>query len=262
MSHHGGERRNSGSPTTSGLWLAADSCSGLKDGLNELSPEARERCLPRHPLTNGARLRLWPECWRSDLSNAERYALWDKLSLHPPHEAVISWREIAELAEFFRTVKNPDGTVGVKDGEVIAWFNSPHAVFLLMDVKPGLRYMHVYTAISICGDESGRVGQPRVMAELKAAQRARYVISDLEWAAQVSACDGAQREDVLGPPCNPPRYLLPAGMPRLETFPFNQPTVFRTRGGHGRYIIHEIRTRADTKVCSVQERFESPSPVP
>ena len=99
------------------------------------------------------------------MPDAERYALWDKLRLHPPHEAAICWEEIAELAEIL-----PDGGTGVEDGEVIAWFNSPHAVFLLLDVKPGFRYMHVYTAISISGDESGKIGYARVMADLKAGE--------------------------------------------------------------------------------------------
>jgi len=240
---------------TSGLWLAADCNSGLRDGLNELNPQARERYLPRHLLTSGTRLRLWPECWRLDMPDAERYALWDKLSLHPPHEAVISWQEIAELAEFLRTVKNEDGTVGVKDGEVVAWFDSPHAVYLLLDVKPGLRYMHVYTAISIGAGESGRVGHPRVMADLRAAEHAKYVISDLEWVALIAEPRDGTREDFLGPPCNAPRYLLPARMPFRGDFPFNQPTVFRTRNGRGRYIIHELRTREDTKRCPWQEQF-------
>jgi hypothetical protein len=174
------------------------------------------------------------------MPDSERYALWDKLSLHPPHEAVISWTEIAELAEFFRSK-------GVKDGEVIAWFNSPHAVYIVLDIKPGLRYMHVYTAISICCDETCKVGHPRVMAELKAAEKAKYAISDLEWVAAVAACEDATREDFLGPPRNPPHDLLPVRSPCITQFPFNQPTVFRTRNGHGRYVVHEIKTREDTK---------------
>jgi hypothetical protein len=228
---------------TSGLWLAADCDTGLKTQLGGISTKTQERYLPRHLLTNTTRLRLWPECWRLCMSDAERYALWDKLNLQPPHEAVISWQEIAELAEYFRAQ-------GVKDGQVIAWFNSPHAVFLLLDMKPGFRYMHVYTAISISGDESGKIGRPRVMAELKDAKDtkgAKYVISDLEWVALIAVNENTRREDILGPPRNPPHDLLPVCTPLPGEFPFNQPTVFRTRNGNGRYVVHLIKTCEDTK---------------
>jgi hypothetical protein len=224
---------------TSGLWLVADSDTRLKNELNGVDAKIRERFLPRHLLTDTDRLRLWPECWRLCMPDSERYALWDKLNRHPPHEAVISWTEIAELAEFFRAQ-------GVKDGEVLAWFDSPHAVFLLLDVKPGFRYMHVFTAISINTVDAANVGYPQVMTELEAADRAKYAISDLEWVVVVSGTEEHRREDFLGPPRNPPRDLLPAHSPLSHMFPFNQPTIFRTRNGHGRYIVHKIETRSDS----------------
>lgn len=189
------------------------------------------------------RLKLWPQCWRTDLTDAERFALWDQLRLHEPHEASISWEEIAEVVAFLRSQ-------GVKDGEVIAWFDSPHAAYLVMDTDPGIRYMHVYTAMTISAlGAPPNVGAPQVMKELAEAKKAKFVINDLEWAVLWVADDSQKRAAVLGPARNPPHDLLPAAastdMFPLKSFPYNQPTVFRTRNGTGRYLVHLIVTRED-----------------
>jgi hypothetical protein len=210
------------------------------DRLAAVPAEARANYLPLHGAFDRRRLELWPRCWRADLSDAERYALWDQLRLHPPHEAVIEWSELAELAEYLRGR-------GVGDGEVVAWFDSPHAVYLLLGHKPGFRFMHVYTAVSIGQGESGVKGQAKVMAELEAlpANR-RFVVSDLEWVALPASDRPDLRALLLGPPGRPrPHHLLPRDSPYPASFPFNQPTVFRTRGGLGRYIVHDLASRAD-----------------
>jgi hypothetical protein len=220
---------------TSGLWLAADHDSGVKDWVTNLSEKERERYVPRHLMTDPARLRLWPVCWRLNMPDAERYALWDKLRLHPVHEATIGWEEIAELTAFLRAQ-------GAGDGEVIAWFDSPHAVYLVMDIAPGIRYMHVFTASAISNDPDGKIGRTKVMADLAAATRAKYVISDLQWVADVRR---EHPRDVLVGPARDPLHLMPAVSPCAHEFPFNQPALFRTRNGTGRYIVHRIVTRTD-----------------
>jgi hypothetical protein len=222
---------------TSSLWLVADHSAGTKAALDRLSEETRERYLPRHPITNPTRLKLWPQCLRTDLTDRERYKLWDDLRLHPPHEAAISWSEIEEVAEYLRSQ-------GVKDGEVIGWHNSPHAVYLVMDIKPGFKFIHVYTAISIAyGDDAPEmIGRGGVFQELVKARKARYVISDLEWAAAVG--EGHSRAAVLGP-ARDGQHLLPIISPCAGEFPYNQPTRFRSRKGTGRYVVHEIVTRKD-----------------
>jgi hypothetical protein len=221
----------------SGLWVAADYSPDLTARLNRLPPEERERFLPRHPIALGSRLKLWPECWRPNMTDAERFALWDGLRLHPPHEAAIGWGELGEVADYLRAR-------GARDGEVVGWFDSPHAVYLLHHIDPGLRYMHVYTAVSICvEDEGGGAGRDRVLAELRAARpRPKYVVSDLGWLA--FPADAARREALLGPPRSPDN-LLPAAMATPAEFPFNQPTLFRSRGGTGRYVVHLIKAVAD-----------------
>jgi hypothetical protein len=225
---------------TSGVWLASAHNPDLKAWLDDLPQKTQDRYLPRHPLSDFDRLRLWPTCFRPDLTDAERFALWDRLKLHPLHEASIAWEETAEVAAFLRAK-------GAGDGDVIAWFDSPHAVYLLMDVKPGFRYMHVFTVISIsvAVDGSGKVGREIVLAAARAAWEARppgrvmYVVCDVEWTT-LGVYDPGQLGALRGPAADPPRNLLPAATPYPNEFPFNQPALFRTRNNTGRYVVHRI----------------------
>ena len=223
------------------LWVAvaagAWNVEGTRAELEALPKPIRDHYAPRHPLFNLERLKLWPTCWRPDLTPAERYALWDKLRLHPPHEAVISWEELAEVAAFLKAQN-------AGDGEVIAWFDSPHAVYLMLNVDPGIRFMHVNTAASIGQWRTdGETGRDKVMRELKHdTPRARFVVNDLEWVT-LSAQTDEQRAAWTGPARNPPHDLMPAATPYPNEFPFNQPTLFRTRNGTGRYIVHKVVTR-------------------
>ncbi|MBN9120776.1 MAG: hypothetical protein J0I06_16775 [Planctomycetes bacterium] len=232
---------------TSAVWVVADFSPGTKDWINGLDPATRREYLPRHTITDPDRLRLWPRCWQLRMSDAERYALWDKLRLHPPHEASIGWEELNEVADFLRTQD-------VRNREVIAWFDSPHAVYLMLDLDPAFRYMHVHTAIAISvgQDETGKSGREWVLQELRETEKKnrveyRYVISDLEWVALTAGDDQQLRAAMLGPPRNPPGDLLPVVTPYPNEFPFNQPTVFRTRNGTGRYIVHRVVSLDDTK---------------
>jgi hypothetical protein len=198
------------------------------DGRPSDAPDA-EHYFVRHPLTDPERLRLWPECWNVNPTDRELYTLWDRLERIRHHEATISWVELGEVAEFLRSK-------GVKDYEVIAWHNSPHAIYQLLGVRPGLRYLHAITIQNISGN-----AYLRVQKELGAtAGVARFAIGDLELPAHGEPPD--RRAIILGPPADPPRDLLSAGLPApyRTVFPFNQPTVFRSRGGLGRYVVHEL----------------------
>jgi hypothetical protein len=84
------------------------------------------------------------------------------------------------------------------------------------------------------------LGYYQVQSELAATEgTARFAIGDLEWAALGQTPE--VRAQILGPPASP-TDLLPAGLLpwHRKTFPFNQPTIFRTRGGLGRYTIHQL----------------------
>lgn len=222
---------------TSAAWVVADHHPAVREALLEVArhdgtPDSgepdRERYFVRHPLAYWPRTRCWGECWRTDLSERETYALWDRVKRYQDHEASPGWEELAEVADFLRER-------GVKDGELIAWHDSPHVLYLTAGLKPGLRFMHINTAVGISG-RSRHV----VMCELGAkAGTARFAVSDLGWAALGQKPE--TRSDMLAPPAGS-NDLLP---PKLRnwiraTFPFNQPGVFRTRGGTGRYVVHEL----------------------
>jgi hypothetical protein len=239
---------------TTTLWMVADTRPDLKERLDNLPRTTRERYLPRHVIADTDRLRLWPECWHFTMEDKKRYQLWDKLRLHEPHEASISWEEINEVAEYLR-----DNDI---EHQTVAWFDSAHAVYLILDVRPKFRFMHVYTALSISvySETDGLVGVELMLHELKKSG-AKYVINDLEWTTIGTYGDEQQRARLLGPAKNPPHDLLPIHAPwwdRLRDvqpsdpvdvpFPFNQPTVFRTRKGTGRYVIHRVETYETTYI--------------
>ena len=124
---------------------------------------------------------------------------------------------------------------GVKDGELIAWHDSPHVLYLMLDIKPGLRYMHINTAQAISTE-----AKARVQSELAAtAGVARYAVSDLEYTTL--GFKPEKRLIMLGPLINE-KDMLPVLLDRKARalFPFNQRAVYRTRGGKGRYVIHEL----------------------
>jgi hypothetical protein len=94
----------------------------------------------------------------------------------------------------------------------------------------------------------------QVQAELAAtAGTARFAISDLAYPAGVVGPEGYAA--VMGPPRSP-ADLLPAGFPAgfRRQFPFNQSrTVFRSGGGLGRYVVHELTPPLGDTPCSVSE---------
>lgn len=237
--------------TFTSLWyVAADLNDRARAELYALSDKTRERYVVRHPLSDPKWLANWPQCFNPALTPRERYALRDRLGLHPQHEAVIGWEELDEVAEFLRGKGIHKGD---KSRRVIAWFDSPHAVYLLLDVDPGIPYMHVFTVINISvgADGTSRLGREVVLNAARATVAAQppdtevYVVSDLVWTT-LGVTDPGIIAKVLGPPgTEPPRELLPTVSPFPNEFPFNQPTVFRSRGGLGRYVVHRVVTVAD-----------------
>jgi len=218
-------------------WLIADSRPDLhatlmtvadNDGLNQSEDPDKERYLVRHPLADLKRMSYWSECWNPNLSDHERYVLWDKIKRIQNHEASPNWVELEEVAAFLQS-KN------VTDYELIAWHDSPHVLYLTMGIRPRLRYMHTNTAVGI-----GPIAHNRVLTDLyQCEDTARYAVSDLGWAGLGQKPE--VKEAMLGPPASQ-TDLLPVGLlPWHRTvFPFNQPAVFRSSGGLGRYLVHEL----------------------
>jgi hypothetical protein len=232
---------------TSVVWLAADANPVFRDRLLTVATDrhisadpGEERYVVRHPLANPRRMACWPDCWRLDLTPRQRYALWDRLRRITEHEAVIGWEELNEVAKFLRQK-------GVGDHELIAWHDTPHVLYLMLDIEPGLRYMHTCTVLAI-GEGRSNFGYHEMTAAMgRAMPKARFAVGDLEWVALTEPRE--ERPLILGPPRNPsdlpgnPRDLLPAALDAHArgTFPFYYPAVFRSGGGLGRYTVHDLK---------------------
>lgn len=220
---------------TSALWLIADANSSFREDMLAVAFDkhvsadpGEERYFVRHAMADRGRMACWPICWRFDLTAREQFALWDNLRRIREHEASIGWEDLADVADYLRSQ-------GVKDHEVIAWNDSTHAVYLLLDVKPGIRFMHTSTAQAI-----GSFGAATVMKELaETAGTARFAVGDLEWCAVEATPE--ERLSMLGPSESATQLLPPAILPwQRASFPYNQPAVYRSRGGLGRYTVHKL----------------------
>jgi hypothetical protein len=191
-------------------------------GRTETWPWPRPRLAVQHPALDPDRMRHWPDCWRTGLSGPEYRRRMNAVRMVTDFHSAADWEEIGEVADWL-------AGQGVRDGEVLAWHHSPHAVYLDLGVKPGFRFQHVFQMLGI-----GPGQADQIRAELcAAAPRVRYVVSDLNliglyWGGDIRTA---------GPDLYPVGF--DSGL-RAE-FPYQQPAVFRSGGGRGRYIVHELR---------------------
>lgn len=213
------------------------------------SPFVREVFTP-HPAFSRSRTGLWAECFRP-LEGADRYRLQDALRREAIHPASIAWEELHEVADDLRGRR-------VGDEQLVCWHDSPHPLYLILDVKPGLRFMHVNTARMI-SDECDR----RVCEEFRQNTDKRFVVIDLqrfafvEWLGWVNrrekdvrpnpldtyAEPGAARDDLLPPAAAWLRdgpWLLP-NEPDLPFEITKRNVVFRSGGGRGRYVVVKLK---------------------
>ena len=185
-----------------------------------------------HAAFDANRTRWWAQC----------------LEANPPREArrgVAMWAqhfggndpvELGAVADFLRTQN-------VRDGELIAWHDSPHALYLELRIKPSFRFMHVGTAAGL-----GKWQEEQVLRELQAAiPHARFVVSDMH---RVTEKYGELNDvDADGLP-----KVLPAW--QRKEFPFDQPVVFRSPSG--RYLVHQIVNPATS--ARIPQRLDQPDP--
>jgi hypothetical protein len=219
------------------------------------NPTLADGFLP-HPMFDPDRLARWPDCFRS-LPADDYYRRQDAIQFEEsrghPHPAGITWAEMNEVAEFLRAER-------VGDRELVCWHDSPHALYLLLDVKPGLRFMHVNTARMI-SDECDR----RVCEEFWANADTRFVVIDLrrlafvEWLTWLATPPakrlgpdptrlynepGRLADDTLPPAAGwlrdgPAGWRL-RGEPDLPFPVTRENTVFRS-GGTGRYVVIRLK---------------------
>jgi hypothetical protein len=151
---------------------------------------------------------LWPRCFVREASPE----LQDDLMQLPVH-CVPTWADLNAVENFLRAVQPP-----LKDGELLAFHDSPHPLYLSLNVRPATRYMHFGTVLRI------RSQQEKIASEIRAA-KPRFVVSDLKRMTWYT-----ERAEQPGSP-------YPAWFPASERdkFPWNQPVVFRS----GRYLVHE-----------------------
>lgn len=195
--------------------------------------------LSPHPVFDRERMRHWPDCFASRVGRLEAERR-DELKFERNHPASVGWVELNEVADFLRGRDRPVG-----DRELICWHDSPHALYLLLDIKPGLRFMHVNTA-RLINHECDR----RVCDDCRANTAARFAVIDLRWFAHLTLPEqmrweynepGRSADDLLPPVADwvredQRRY---ATVPEL---PFDiSRTVFRSGGGRGRYVVFQLK---------------------
>jgi hypothetical protein len=134
------------------------------------------------------------------------------------------WEQLGEVADWLRARE-------VRDSELLCWDDAPHALYLELDVRPAFRFQHVGQMTGISLDH-----EARVRADLCAVPRPRWVVADL---LRLEAVDPALagRLGDAGPD------RLPAALPdrTRREFPYNQPAVYRSGDGRGRYVVFELR---------------------
>lgn len=179
----------------------------------------------RHPVADPGRFELWLDCWRTGLDDHAYRLRMNAAGQVRDFHGANDWEQLGEVADELRRL-------GAKDGDVIAWHDGPHAVYLLLDVRPGFRFQHINQMTRI-----GPAQQWRIGVELaNSAPRAKWVVSDLmrisgEWPEMLPDPAGC------GPDLLPPTLHARA----RGLFPYDQPAIFRSAGGHGRYVIHALR---------------------
>ncbi len=196
------------------LLNAADVMPGLAAELPARDDQSDILPLDKPPFLDGPMLRRWPDCFRGDDPD-----LRDALARFPGSHPSATWVDLGQVVDFLRAAEPP-----VRDGNLLAFHDSPHPLYLLLGVKPAVRYMHVSTAIEIAGMAE------RVGADIRAG-RPEYVVADLRrmtwyW----------RRAAEPGPGGDPHR--LPQWFPASQrgVFPWDQTLVFRA----GRYCVYRV----------------------
>lgn len=178
------------------------------------------------------RLKWWPACVSRGVTGEVR----NGVAFQSNYFSGTDHAGLEEVAAFLRQQ-------GVKDGEVLAFNDSPHVVYLILDIKPGMRFMHFSTAPAM-GEAQYYWVQEEVEERLNNPNPPiKYIVSDLKrWSLYVPPSEEWQFDE---PGPNPHDHLPPA-INRLDEpdfkirdlFPLDQPTVFRTGNGRGRYVVH------------------------
>jgi hypothetical protein len=180
------------------------------------------------------RLAWWRRCFGREVPRELRLGV----ALEPQELGGTDSVQLGAVEDFLRAE-------GVKDGELLCWHEATHPLYLSLNVRPPVRFMHVGTAMGM-----GRWQREQVAAEVRRAMPGvRFVVSDLHRVTW-------QRDALLD--------LAPDGLPwaipawQRTTFPFDQPVVFRSPGG--RYLVH--RVVHPVRECIIPDGLDQDEPPP
>jgi hypothetical protein len=201
----------------------------LVQAINSGTAEGRmvQKAFTPHPAFDRGRARRWAGCFRP-LTGAAYWERQDALRHETFHASGIGWAELYEVAEFLRGQQ-------VKDHELVTWDDAPHPLYLILDIEPGIRFVHINTVRGI------NDGIDKIVAEMRANPAVRFVVVDLQW-YWFQIGDAAERERFREPGPAADDLLPPAARRLKKWWPFNtELSVFRSGGCRGRYVVFAVK---------------------
>lgn len=191
-----------------------------------------EKWCVQHPMADHNRMKHWTECFRNELTPIEYRQRQQSLALSVEYFSTINVVEIGEVADFLRTQN-------VTDGDVIAWHDSPHAIYLELGLKPCFRFMHVTTTL-VSEENFARM---TIELRKKSLPKAQFIVTDILHPIRGQSEEIQDGRFEAGSDLLPPNFTW-----RIRhSFPWDQPAIFRSGDGHGRYLVHRIVNREPTQ---------------
>jgi hypothetical protein len=176
------------------------------------------------------RFRWWPVCFDREVSGEVR----NGLAFQSDFFAGIDWAGIDDVERFLRQQGVKEG-----DGSVMCWHDATHPLYLRMKLRPPIRFMHL-SIVTETGPENLRRVREEVDQAIRSG-RVRFIVSDLR---RVVAEYPARKKERMHEPGVDGDLLPPVLQPvSLQAFPMNQPAVFRSGNGRGRYVVHVLKDR-------------------
>jgi hypothetical protein len=177
-----------------------------------------KQLVPTHKLINHE----WRSVWWKCVSEGSSPELKDQLSFYRYIHCAPTWTDLDDVWNYLETLQ-------LKDGELICWDDSTHPLYLDLKIRPGIRYMHVNTALDNFVSKRPQIRQELI--DSRARHERQFVVSDI----------GVVRFLYDFFPTEPPSAdvpELPDAFPCFcrDVFPWNQPIVRK----FGRYYVHEI----------------------
>ena len=167
-----------------------------------------------HPALNPSRNYWWPHCFGGCATRELRRGVSFQWGMHAGIDPV----QLGEVEDFLRRQR-------AGDGEVVCWHDSTHVLYLKLNVRQPIRFMHVGTAIGL-----GKWQYDQVKGELhRAGPGLRFAVSDILRVMEDHKRIGEPTVDGLPP--NLQRF-------QRRQFPFDQPVVFVS--SCGRYRVHAV----------------------